>query len=340
MASNHVLIAVMGMVGSGKTSFVNLASGSAFNVGDNLRSCTVDAQVSKPFQLDGRQISLIDTPGFDDTTKSDFDVLNTIATFLAQSYKQGTKLAGIIYLHRVSDVRMGGISTRCFRMFRELCGETTFKNIVIVTNMWDQVSQTVGNAREAELASDTLFFKPVLDKGAQLLRHNNTADGAKNILRHIIENHPLPLLVQTDLVDRKLDLSGTSAANALDCAVNKQKEKHRIELARVRQAKDEALRSKAQEKPEVVAQGTSQLRTNLAYLRVDFENKQKTFAASNATLHQQVLDHSSASRVATTHIISEYEGRLQSSTQNFQNVRRQQESEKAGLISRLNQLRS
>lgn len=94
---------VMGMVGSGKTSvsrvtptllsqltpfilqFVNLASGSAFNVGDNLRSCTVDAQVSKPFQLDGRQISLIDTPGFDDTTKSDFDVLNTIATFLAQS---------------------------------------------------------------------------------------------------------------------------------------------------------------------------------------------------------------------------------------------------------------
>ncbi|KAF9490365.1 hypothetical protein BDN71DRAFT_1400132 [Pleurotus eryngii] len=232
---------VMGMVGSGKTSFVNSASGSALKVGDNLWSCTADTQVSKPFQLDGRQISLIDTPGFDDTTKSDFDVLNAIAVFLAQSYKQGTKLAGIIYLHRISDIRMGGISTRCFRMFRELCGETTFKNIVIVTNMWGQVSQTVGNAREAELASDTLFFKPVLDKGAQLLRHDNTADGARNILRRIIKNHPLPLLVQTDLVDRRLDLSGTSAANALDCAVNKQKEKHRIELTRVRQAKDEGI---------------------------------------------------------------------------------------------------
>lgn len=94
---------VMGMVGSGKTSvsqvtstllsrliacihqFVNLASGSALKVGDNLRSCTADTQASKSFQLDGRQISLIDTPGFDDTTKSDFDVLNVIAAFLTQS---------------------------------------------------------------------------------------------------------------------------------------------------------------------------------------------------------------------------------------------------------------
>lgn len=143
-------------------------------------------------------------------------------------------------MHRISDVRMGGISTRCFRMFRELCGETTFKNIVIVTNMWGQVSQTVGDTREAELASDALFFKPVLDKGAQLLRHDNTDDGAKNILRHIIKNQPLPLLVQTDLVDRGLNLSGTSAAlNELGCEVNKQKEKHRDELRRVREAKDE-----------------------------------------------------------------------------------------------------
>ncbi len=146
-------------------------------------------------------------------------------------------------MHRISDVRMGGISIRCFRMFRELCGETTFKNIAVVTSMWDQVSQTVGDAREAELASDALFFKPVLDKGAQLLRHDNTDDSAKNILRHIIKNHPLPLLVQTDLVDRGLDLSGTSAANVLDCEVNKQKEKHRDELRRVREAKDEGIDS-------------------------------------------------------------------------------------------------
>ncbi|KAG5219504.1 P-loop containing nucleoside triphosphate hydrolase protein [Salix suchowensis] len=326
MADNHILVAYV-------PPACYISSGSALKSGQ-LVVLHADTQVSKPFQLDGRQISLIDTPGFDDTTKSDFDVLNAIAFLSAviqARYKARRNNLPASHL----DIRMGGISTRCFRMFRELCGETTFKNIVIVTNMWGQVSQTVGNAREAELASDTLFFKPVLDKGAQLLRHDNTADGARNILRRIIKNHPLPLLVQTDLVDRRLDLSGTSAANALDCAVNKQKEKHRIELTRVRQAKDEG-----QEKPRVVAQGTSQLRADLARLRADLANKQSAFGASSAALQQQVRDQFSAFQVATKQLASGHEGNLQSLSQHLENVRREQEREKAVLINRLNQLRS
>jgi hypothetical protein len=39
--------------------------------------------VAQPFELDGRMVALIDTPGFDDTTKSDADVLRMIALFLA-----------------------------------------------------------------------------------------------------------------------------------------------------------------------------------------------------------------------------------------------------------------
>ena len=32
-------------------------------------------------------------------------------------------LAGIIYFHRISDLRMSGTLTRNFRMFRGLCGD-------------------------------------------------------------------------------------------------------------------------------------------------------------------------------------------------------------------------
>ena len=39
--------------------------------------------VGQPFELDGHRIALIDTPGFDDTTKSDADILRMIALFLA-----------------------------------------------------------------------------------------------------------------------------------------------------------------------------------------------------------------------------------------------------------------
>jgi hypothetical protein len=89
------------------------------------------------------------------------------------------KLSGLIYVHRISDVRMGGISSRNFRMFRKLCGDDTLKNVVIVTNTWSEVGQAKGEMREAELKNK--FFKPALDKGAQMLRHDNTVQSAHNI---------------------------------------------------------------------------------------------------------------------------------------------------------------
>jgi predicted GTPase len=77
---------VMGGTGSGKTTFVNLISGSSLGTGSGLKSCTSEVQVSAPFLLDNSQITLIDTPGFDDTVKSDTDVLKLIAAFLSQTY--------------------------------------------------------------------------------------------------------------------------------------------------------------------------------------------------------------------------------------------------------------
>ena len=48
-----------------------------------LESCTAEVQVADEFTLDGRTVTLIDTPGFDDTTKSDTEILKIIAFFLA-----------------------------------------------------------------------------------------------------------------------------------------------------------------------------------------------------------------------------------------------------------------
>ena len=49
----------------------------------SLVSCTADVQLADEFTLDGRKVILIDTPGFDDTSRSDTDVLKMIAAFLA-----------------------------------------------------------------------------------------------------------------------------------------------------------------------------------------------------------------------------------------------------------------
>ena len=63
--------------------FINLTSGSNLRVGGGLESCTSSVQMAQAFELDGRSVTLIDTPGFDDTSKSDSDILRMIAAFLA-----------------------------------------------------------------------------------------------------------------------------------------------------------------------------------------------------------------------------------------------------------------
>lgn len=51
---------------------------------------------------------LVDTPGFDDTLKSDIEILMDVAGWLNKAYKAKIPLTGIIYLHRINDVRVGG----------------------------------------------------------------------------------------------------------------------------------------------------------------------------------------------------------------------------------------
>jgi len=60
-----------------------MASHSNLRIGVNLASCTAEVQLADEFALDGRQVILVDTPGFDDTNKSDTDILKLIAAFLA-----------------------------------------------------------------------------------------------------------------------------------------------------------------------------------------------------------------------------------------------------------------
>ena len=78
-----VFLAITFRSSSDRLQFINLASGSSLRVGMGLESCTAEVKLADKFTLDGRSVTLIDTPGFDDTTKSDSDILEMIAAFLA-----------------------------------------------------------------------------------------------------------------------------------------------------------------------------------------------------------------------------------------------------------------
>ncbi|KAI0082662.1 hypothetical protein K474DRAFT_1654788 [Panus rudis PR-1116 ss-1] len=213
-------------------------------VGSGLQSCTSVVSYSQEFMLDGRRIVLIDTPGFDDTTVSDTDILKRIASSLQTSYEQGFKLSGILYLYRISDVRMGGTSRRNLNMFRKLCGDETLKNVLLVTTMWAHVEPAKGEERELELASNMLLFKPVLDNGAQMVRHYNTLESANDILRAILRNHPRPLRIQKELVEEGKGIEETAAGEAVNEELARVIRKHKEEMDQIRVEMQEALDAK------------------------------------------------------------------------------------------------
>ena len=68
-------------------------------------------------------------------------------------------MAGVIYTHRISDKRFGRIAGWNFKIFHELCGETSLKNVVLATNMWGEVSRDVGEARWLPRFSNQLPIK-------------------------------------------------------------------------------------------------------------------------------------------------------------------------------------
>ena len=94
---------------------------------------------------------------------------------------------------------------------------------MLVTNMWGNVDPEVGVAREQQLARE--FVKPALDKGAQLLRHNDTTESAHEIIRSILKNRRAVLQVQQELVDEKREFDRTTVGEEINREVGESAKK-------------------------------------------------------------------------------------------------------------------
>ncbi|KAJ6562430.1 P-loop containing nucleoside triphosphate hydrolase protein, partial [Mycena capillaripes] len=221
---------LMGGTGTGKTTFINLAGRSQYIVGHGLESCTENIQ-SHQFIVDDCGVTLIDMPGFDDTNRSDAEILKMIADFLVAEYWAGRYLSGVLYFHRISDVRVGGASRRNLTMFKKLCGEEAFMNLAIVTTRWDEEDKAVGEARLTELETKPQLFKSILDGGGKIFQHNRSEISAHAILRHLIPKIAKPLLIQHEMAVEGRKVSETTAGQELQREVLQQMERHQKQMS-------------------------------------------------------------------------------------------------------------
>jgi len=238
LLADDIIIAVMGPTGAGKSRFIDIATQQAHtaNVGHSLESCTSEVRAVRFQRTDGngtRSYVIVDTPGFDDTNKPDTVILALIANWLKTTYKQAVHLAGIIYLHRISDNRMAGSPLKNLRMFAKLCGDDPLRNVILATTMWDRVDKSKGEERQRELEGK--YWKDMRDHGSQTRRFGGSFDSAWNIIDAIPKKTIGILLLQEELVDLKRQLSETQAGIALYNQLQKLLAEHKETLRKLRE---------------------------------------------------------------------------------------------------------
>ncbi|THH31513.1 hypothetical protein EUX98_g2677 [Antrodiella citrinella] len=137
---------------------------------------------------------------------------------------------------------MSGSSIRSMRLFQNICGDAALKNAIVVLNMWNLVQPETGHEREKELKTKDTFFKPIVDRGTDILHHDNTVESAHAILRQMLKNKPAPLAIQSEMVTQKKALYQTSVGEAMLGELAMLEQNHRREMETLQKEMEEARR--------------------------------------------------------------------------------------------------
>ncbi|KAF5639626.1 GTP binding domain protein [Fusarium sp. NRRL 52700] len=196
---------VMGLTGAGKSTFVSNCTGHDVTIGHGLYSYT---------------------PGFNDTSRSDIETLEVLATYLGASYANGVRIHGIITLYPITNNRMAGSHLRSLTILKEICGFDSYSNLAIVTTMWPRPptskNKTILEDRELELLTNSDFFSDLVSKGARLFRdydeNHSPANSEQRIidtlLRQLDHGKHTVLQLQREVVDKEKSLGETAAGIA------------------------------------------------------------------------------------------------------------------------------
>lgn len=161
----------------------------------------------------GRTVHLIDTPGFNDTLRSDAETFQELAYWLGVADDRKFQLSGVIFLHRITDIRFHSSTRRALEIFKALCGQDAFCGMVVATTMWNRVATgEIQKAEDRQAQLKTKLQGDVLAFGGRLVPISAAEVDPYNIVRHIVRKDlRLDLAIQKELRRHECQLYQTAA---------------------------------------------------------------------------------------------------------------------------------
>ena len=197
---------------------------------------------------------LVDTPGFDDGTRKDAEILSILAHWLAVQYHDGKKLSGLIYLHPIVDVRFDQSARRNLSLFEKIIGHSGMDVLTLITTKWDKAqSDDVSGSYEAFEKRESRFredhWAPLLEAGAKLERAERGKEALFGLFDQILlQSRGAALDIQKQMVDDKLSLANTAPGKVL---MTESKESRRLLVNEKRLIQEQIARRKSEGKPFV-----------------------------------------------------------------------------------------
>jgi len=209
------IVILMGPTGAGKSTFINYATDQGGQgIGHGLQSVTSEIRAVRCLHpVDKGPVIFVDTPGFDDTHRSDIEILSVIAGWFVKVYKEAVPLAAIVYLHRISDNRMAGSPLKNLQMFASMCGQQAMPSVVLCTTMWNEINEPTGDRRENELKDN--FWKDMIAQGCRVVRFRDSKESAWEIVGRL-PPAKRGVILSTEIVDDKKNLNETAAGVKLN----------------------------------------------------------------------------------------------------------------------------
>lgn len=136
------------------------------------------------------RITMIDTPGFDDSSRSGLEILATIAEYLSHA---DHAISGIIYLHCINMLRFTGGDVPNLRVLKALCGEHFYKQVLLVTTMWNRVAAGIHDEcakREQQICN--LHWNDMRALGTEIRRFQDDEESLIQILSYLTALDPNP----------------------------------------------------------------------------------------------------------------------------------------------------
>jgi len=193
-------------------------------------------------------VFLVDTPGFDDTARSDAETLKGITFFLVTLHDKNVRLAGLVYMHRISDSRMSGSATKNLRLFKSLCGKQSYGHVALVSTMWSDSSDERNLQRQRLEELRSTFWADLIQGGCSIKKHYGDKASAHEIIRGLLAKEsstrrPPSLTIQLELGVEGKTLGDTTAGRLLSQEIMVDKERVSRELAELQLSLEQAEQS-------------------------------------------------------------------------------------------------